>query len=38
LTEDGVRSFVPFNMRGKKTIETFDEAIQAAKNLSNYLS
>lgn len=38
LTEDGVAGFIPFKMRGKKTIETWDEAIQAAKNLSNYLS
>lgn len=38
LCEDGVRAFVPFNMRGSKTIETWDEAIQAAKNLSNHLS
>jgi hypothetical protein len=38
LCEDGVAGFVPFNMRGKKIIETFDEAIQAANNLSKYLS
>ena len=38
LCEDGVAGFVPFNMRGKKIIETFDEAIEAAKNLSKYLS
>ena len=38
LCEDGVGGFIPFNMRGSKTIETWDEAIQAAKNLSQYLS
>ena len=38
VCEDGVAGFIPFNMRGSKTIETWDEAIQAAKNLSNYLS
>ena len=38
LTEDGVAGFIPFKMRGKKTIETWEEAIEAAKNLSKYLS
>ena len=38
LTEDGVGGFIPFNMRGKKVIETFDEVLQAANNLSKYLS
>lgn len=38
LCEDGVAGFIPFNMRGKKVIENWDEAIEAAKNLSKYLS
>ena len=38
LGEDGVAGFIPFNMRGKKVIETWDEAMQAARNLSKHLS
>lgn len=38
LCEDGVAGFIPFNMRGKKVIETWDEAIEAAHNLSNHLN
>jgi hypothetical protein len=38
LTEDGVAGFIPFNQRGKRVIETWEEAMEAAKNLSNYLS
>lgn len=38
LTEDGVRAFIPYNMRGSKTIETWNDAILAAKNLSQHLS
>ena len=37
LQADGVAGFIPFNMRGSKVIETFEEAIEAAKNLSRYL-
>jgi len=38
LTRDGVARYIPFTMRGKKVIETWDEAIEAAHNLSKYLS
>ena len=38
LTEDGVAGFIPFNQRGKKVIEIWEDAMEAAKNLSNYLS
>lgn len=37
LCQDGVAGFIPFNMRGKKTIQTWDDAILAAKNLAMYL-
>lgn len=32
-----ITAIVPFNMRGKKIIETWDDAILAATNLSKYL-
>ena len=35
---DGISRVIPFNMRGNKIIKTMDETIEAAKNLSNYLS
>ena len=35
---DGIKSVMPFNRRGKKVIETWDEAMQAAINVSKYLS
>jgi hypothetical protein len=38
IANDGVRAYVPFKERGKKVIQNWDEAIEAAKNLSNYLS
>lgn len=38
IKADGVERFIPFKMRGNKTIENFEEAIQAAINLSKHLS
>ena len=38
IKSDGVGRYIPFNMRGAKTIQTLEEAKQAAINLSNYLS
>jgi hypothetical protein len=38
IESDGIGRFIPFKLRGSKLIETFDECIQAAINLSNYLS
>lgn len=38
IKSDGVERFIPFKMRGNKTIENFEEAIQAAINLSKHLS
>ena len=35
---DGIKSVMPFNRRGKKVIETWDEAMEAAINVSKYLS
>ena len=35
---DGIRAVVPFKKRGSKTIENWDDAIQAAINMSEYLS
>jgi len=37
LVEDGVGSFIPFRLRGRKEIENLEEALQAAINLSKYL-
>lgn len=37
-TGESITSFIPFVYRGGKTIETKDEAIQAAINISLYLS
>ena len=37
IKKDGISRCVPFRLRGKKVIEKLDEAIIAAKNLSNYL-
>ena len=34
---DGIKSVMPFNRRGKKVIETWEEAMQAAINVSKYL-
>ena len=38
IKTDGIARFIPFKMRGSKIIESWDDAIQAAINLSNYLS
>lgn len=38
MTVDGIASVIPFNRRGKKVIETWDEAKEAAINVSKYLS
>jgi hypothetical protein len=38
LTVDGIASVIPFNRRGKKVIETWEEAKEAAISLSKYLS
>jgi len=32
-----ISDYIPFNLRGTKVIETWEEAIEAAKNLSEYL-
>jgi hypothetical protein len=33
----GVKSIIPFNLRGNKDIENWDDALQAATNMSKYL-
>jgi hypothetical protein len=33
-----ITDYIPFKRRGKKTIKTWEDAIQAAKNLGSYLS
>ena len=38
MTVDGIASVIPFNRRGKKVIETWEEAKEAAINVSKYLS
>ena len=38
ITNDGISGVIPFKQRGSKIIETFEEAAQAAINLSKYLS
>lgn len=38
IKSDGVGRYIPFKLRGPKIIETFDECITAAINLSKYLS
>jgi hypothetical protein len=38
IQEDGIAGFVPFKYRGKKTINTLEEAAHAAINMSNHLS
>ena len=38
IKTDGIRGVVPFKKRGSKIIENWDDAIQAAKNMSEYLS
>ena len=38
MEEDGISYVVPFRLRGPKAIETWEEARQAAINMSKYLS
>lgn len=38
IRKDGIRRVVPFKMRGSRIIENWDDAIQAAINMSKYLS
>ncbi len=38
MEEAGMSYVIPFRLRGSKTIETMEEAFEAAKNMSNYLS
>lgn len=38
MDEDGISYVIPFKLRGSKLIETMEEAFEAAKNMSNYLS
>ena len=38
MDDDGISYVIPFKLRGSKLIETMEEAFEAAKNMSNYLS
>jgi hypothetical protein len=38
MDEDGISYVIPFKLRGSKVIETTEEAFEAARNMSNYLS
>lgn len=38
IKADGISRFISFKMRGNKTIENWEEAAQAAINMSKYLS
>jgi len=38
MDEDGISYVIPFKLRGSKIIETMEEAFEAAKNMSKYLS
>ena len=38
MDNDGIAHVIPFKLRGSKIIETMEEAFEAAKNMSNYLS
>ena len=38
MKESGISYVIPFKLRGSKVIETMEEAFEAAKNMSNYLS
>jgi hypothetical protein len=38
MDADGISYVIPFKLRGSKIIETMEEAFDAAKNMSNYLS
>jgi hypothetical protein len=38
LFSDGIVSIIPFKRRGKKVVENLSDALQAAINMSKYLS
>ena len=38
MDNDGIAHVIPFKLRGSRIIETMDDAFEAAKNMSNYLS
>lgn len=38
MDTDGISYVIPYRLRGSKIIETMEEAFEAAKNMSNYLS
>lgn len=38
MDTDGISYVIPFKFRGSKVIETMEEAFEAAKNISKYLS
>ena len=38
MGNNGISYVIPFKLRGSKLIETMEEAFEAAKNMSNYLS
>jgi hypothetical protein len=38
MDADGISYVIPFKLRGPKLIETMEDAFNAAKNMSNYLS
>lgn len=38
MDRDGISYVIPFKLRGKKIIETMEEAFEAARNMSDYLS
>jgi hypothetical protein len=38
MDRDGISYVIPFKLRGSKIIETMEDAFEAAKNMSDYLS
>ena len=38
IYNDGIKSVIPFNKRGKQVIKDWEQAKQAAINMSKYLS
>jgi hypothetical protein len=38
MDADGISYVIPYRLRGSKIIETMEEAFEAAKNTSKYLS
>ena len=38
MDDDGLSYVIPFKLRGSKMIETMEDAFEAAKNMSDYLS